>query len=90
MATSVKLTEDMHERIKSLAESKQRSAHWIMREAINEYVSREEARRSFIADAEASMRNYRETGLHVTFEEVDRWMATWGTDEEQDPPQCHT
>ncbi len=89
MATSVKLDDDLRDRIQSLAESKQRSAHWIMREAIKEYVGREEARRSFIADAEASMRHYNETGLHVTYEEVSRWMATWGTDDEQDPPECH-
>lgn len=90
MAVSVKLDEEMRERIQSLAESKQRSAHWIMREAIRTYVEKEEARRSFIADGEEGLREYRETGLHVTWEEVERWMSTWGTDDEQDPPECHT
>lgn len=90
MAVSVKLDDDLRERIQSLAESKQRSAHWIMREAIRGYVEKEEARRSFIADAEAAWQDYQETGLHLTGEEVSAWLATWGTEDETDPPQCHT
>lgn len=89
MAVSVKLDDDLRSRIQSLAESKQRSAHWIMREAIKDYVSREEARQSFIAEAEASWREFEETGLHLTGEEVSAWMATWGTEDETDPPECH-
>ncbi|KFL31979.1 CopG family transcriptional regulator [Devosia riboflavina] len=90
MAVSVKLDDDLRERIQSLAESKQRSAHWIMREAIRGYVEREEARRQFDEDTLASWKHYQETGLHLTGEEVFAWMETWGTDEETDAPPCHT
>ena len=89
MAVSVKLDEEMRERIQSLAESKQRSAHWIMREAIKEYVTREEARARFDEDTLASWRRYEETGLHLTGDEVFAWMETWGTDEETEAPPCH-
>lgn len=90
MAVSVKLDDEMRERIQSLAESKQRSAHWIMREAIAEYVAREEKRAQFDRDAMESLRHYQETGLHLTGQEVFDWMETWGTDEETEAPQCHT
>ncbi|GAB5427971.1 MAG: CopG family ribbon-helix-helix protein [Devosia indica] len=90
MAVSVKLDDEMRERVQALAESKQRSAHWIMREAIRGYVEREESRARFIADAEESYRHYKETGLHLTWDEVEAWMSTWGSDDEQDPPACHT
>lgn len=90
MAVSVKLDDDMRQRIQALAESKQRSAHWIMREAIRGYVEKEEARASLIADADAAMEHYRETGLHVTHAEVTEWLNSWGTDDELDPPTCHT
>lgn len=90
MATSIKLEDDLKDRIQSLAESKQRSAHWIMREAIREYVSREEARRSFDQAAIDALEEYQETGLHLTGEEVFAWLETWGTDEESEPPACHT
>jgi predicted transcriptional regulator len=90
MATSIKLEDDLKDRIQSLAESKQRSAHWIMREAIREYVSREEARRSFDQATIDALEEYHETGLHLTGEEVSAWLETWGTDEESEPPACHT
>lgn len=90
MAVSVKLDDDMRERIQSLAESKQRSSHWIMREAIRTYVEKEEAQLSFDEATLASWKNYQETGLHLTGEEVFAWMDTWGADEETDAPPCHT
>jgi len=90
MAVSVKLDEEMRERIQSLAESKQRSSHWVMREAIRTYVEKEEARLSFDEATLASWKDYQETGLHLTGEEVFAWMKTWGTDEETDAPPCHT
>jgi predicted transcriptional regulator len=89
MATSIKLDDDLKDRIQNLAGSRQRSAHWIMREAIREYVEREEARQSFHEEAEASWQHYQETGLHVTGKEVGAWLATWGTDDETDAPDCH-
>ena len=89
MSVSIKLDDYMRERIQSLAERKQRSAHWIMREAIRTYVEKEEARQSFLAAAEESWRDYQETGLHLTGEEVSAWLATWGTEDETDAPECH-
>jgi predicted transcriptional regulator len=37
MATSVKLDDDLKHRIQQLADTRQRSAHWIMRQAIRDY-----------------------------------------------------
>ena len=58
MATSVKIDEELKGRIQHLAETRQRSAHWIMREAIREYVEREEARESFRQEALTSWKAY--------------------------------
>jgi len=44
---SIKLDADTQERIKRLATSRERSAHWLMREAISQYVEREELRETF-------------------------------------------
>ena len=90
MANFAELDDDMRARIQSLAESKQRSAHWVVREAINEYVDREEKRRSFDQATIESLQEFEETGLHLTGDEVFAWMETWGTDEESVPPPCHT
>jgi predicted transcriptional regulator len=89
VATSVKLDDDLKDRIQHLAELRHRSAHWIMREAIRDYVEREEARESFKLEALTSWTAYQETGQHLTGSEVRDWLKTWGTDEETDTPQCH-
>ena len=47
---SIKLDADTQERIKRLATSRERSAHWLMREAISQYVEREELRETFHRD----------------------------------------
>lgn len=89
MATSVKLDDDLKNRIQQLADARHRSAHWIMREAIRDYVEREEAREDFKQEALASWTAYQETGRHLTGQEVRNWLNTWGTDEEKEIPQCH-
>ena len=89
MAASVKLNEDLKKRVQHLADVKQRSAHWIMREAIRHYVEREEARENFKQEALASWKAYQETGQHLTRQEVSDWLNTWGTNKETDTPQCH-
>ena len=38
---AVKLDEDVHSRVKVLAKARDRSPHWMMREAIAQYVERE-------------------------------------------------
>ncbi|MCZ6804035.1 MAG: CopG family ribbon-helix-helix protein [Proteobacteria bacterium] len=88
MATSVKLDDDLKSRIQHLADMRHRSAHWIMCEAIRDYVEREEARENFKQEALASWTAYQETGQHLTGQEVRDWLNTWGTDKETKIPQC--
>jgi predicted transcriptional regulator len=89
MATSVKLDDQLKDRIQHLAEVRHRSAHWLMREAIREYVDREEAREKFKQAALLSWKNFHETGLHLTHKEVCDWLDLWGTNKEKEIPKCH-
>ncbi len=89
MATSVKLDDDLKSRVQHLANTRHRSAHWIMREAIRDYVEREEAREKFKQEAIASWTTYQETGRHLSNQEVRDWLNTWGTDKETEISQCH-
>ena len=89
MATSVKLDDHLKSRIQHLADVKHRSAHWIMCEAIKDYVDREEARESFKQEALNSWKTYQETGQHLTGEEVSAWLKGWGTDNDKAIPSCH-
>ncbi|MHB0992489.1 MAG: CopG family ribbon-helix-helix protein [Burkholderiales bacterium] len=89
MATSIKIDDDLKDRVQHLAGLRQRSAHWIMREAITQYVAREEARESFKQEALASWATYQETGRHLSGQEVRTWLSTWGTEAETAIPECH-
>ncbi len=89
MATTVKLDDKLKSRIQHLADLRHRSAHWIMCEAIRDYVDREEAREGFKREALASWTAYRETGRHLTGQEVRDWLNSWGTEKEARIPKCH-
>ena len=89
MATCVKLDADLKSGIQHLAELRNRSSHWIMREAIRYYVEREEARESLKQEALASWQAYQETGQHLTGQEVHHWLSTWGTEHEKEITECH-
>ncbi|MGH8147459.1 MAG: CopG family ribbon-helix-helix protein [Rhodanobacteraceae bacterium] len=88
--TSVKLDDDLKDRVQQLAEARRRSPHWIMREAIREYVERENARESFKQEALAAWAAYQETGKHLTGKQAHAWLRTWGTKGERKAPACHT
>ena len=44
---SVKLDNDMRDRIRIIADAKKRTTHWVMRQAIEQYIEREEKRETF-------------------------------------------
>ena len=89
MATSLKINEDLKSRIQYLADVHNRSAHWLMIEAIRDYVEREEARQSCKQEALDSWKAYQETGRHLTGAETRTWLSTWGSADEQGIPPCH-
>lgn len=87
--TPVKLDPELKGRLKRLAAARHRAPHWLMREAIAQYVDREEKRQSLHQDAVAAWEEFEETGLHVSGNEVMAWLETWGTDNELPAPACH-
>ncbi len=88
-ATSIKLDDDLKARVQHLADARRRTSHWIMREAIAQYVEREEKREALDRDTIKAWEEFQATGLHATAEEVDKWLASWGTENELPAPVCH-
>ncbi|MDI5891350.1 CopG family ribbon-helix-helix protein [Halomonas rhizosphaerae] len=88
--TSIKLDDDLKKRVQRLADARQRSAHWLMREAIEQYVEQEERRETFRQDTLNAWEEYQATGLHATADEVEQWLVSWGKDDEASAPRCHT
>ena len=86
---SIKIEPEIKERVKALAKARDRSPHWLMREAISQYVEREEQRAALRRDAEQAWAEYKRTGLHATHQEVDDWLAKLEQGQDVEPPQCH-
>lgn len=86
---AVKLDPSVHERLKVLAKAQDRSAHYLMREAIAQYVDRAEQREALRQDAVRAWKAYQLTGRHATQVEADSWMAELEAGRDQDPPECH-
>ena len=59
---AIKIDTDIKERIKRLAEARHRTPHWLMREAISQYVEREEKREAFRQDGINAWNEYQATG----------------------------
>jgi predicted transcriptional regulator len=89
MVVAVRIDEEMKARLDALAAQQKRTPSALMREAIEQYLDREAGRDRFLQEALASWTHYKETGLHITEDELNKWLDTWGTDKEADPPQCH-
>ena len=85
---SIKIDPDIRERVKKLAATRQRSPHWLMREAISQYVEREEQREALRRDAAQAWAEYERTGRHVTHEEADDWLAKLEQGQDTEPPKC--
>ncbi len=87
--TSVKLDPETKARVQRLANAQRRTTHWIMREAVEQYVEREEARERLRQDALAAWATYQATGQHVTATEADAWLAKLEAGEDAAPPEYH-
>ena len=85
---AIKIDQDTRDRVKRLADARHRTPHWVMKEAISQYVEREEKRETFRQDAINAWNEYRETGLHVTGDEVVAWLNTWDDENEKTAPVC--
>jgi len=87
--TTIKIDSETKERVKRLADARHRSAHWMILEAIRQYVGREEKRESMRQDGLRAWSDYQTNGSHLTHEEADAWTAKLEAGQDVDPPACH-
>ena len=86
---AVKLDQDTRDRLKRLADARDRSTHWMLREAVSQFVEREEKREAFRQAGLHAWKEYQATGQHVTHDEADAWLAKLEAGVEADVPECH-
>ncbi len=86
---AVKLDPEVHARMRQLAKAQHRTPHYLMREAIAQYVEREEKREALRQDARNAWAAYQAEGQHVTHVEADAWLAQLEAGQDVEPPECH-
>lgn len=88
-AVAVKIDQETQDRVKRLANARQRTSHWVLKEAIHQYLDREEKREAFRQEALNTWKEYQTTGMHADAAEVTAWLDSWGDDNELPAPACH-
>ena len=86
---AIKIDDDIKSRMKRLADARHRTPHWLMREAITQYVEREEKREAFRQHTLNAWEEYRTTGRYLTADEADSWLAQLEQGNDAEPPECH-
>ena len=84
--TSVRMPDDLLQRLDATATRLRRSKGWIINDAVREYLEREDLRfrrneetREALAELDA--------GLVVDGDEVLAWIDSWGSEKELEPPR---
>lgn len=85
----LELDADSRVLIEQLASRRSRDAGRLVREAIEQYVSREARRDAFEQAAEQAWRRFGTDGLHASGAEVDAWLSALEAGEAREPPECH-
>jgi predicted transcriptional regulator len=85
---SLKLDSNLKARLDAIAVARDRTPHWLMQDAIESYVEREERSAALMQEAEASYEHYVLTGLHVSGERMNDWLDQLAAGHDIDPPQC--
>lgn len=89
--TTIKIDQETRERMRRLGQARHRSPHWMMVEAIQQYVDREEKRQALRQDAIKAWDDFRLTGLHVGAADADSWLAKLEAGQDIEPPAaCRT
>ena len=70
----VKLDRETRDRLQKLGKARNRSSHWLMREAIRRYMEVEERYEQEKAEDQARYQAYLETGHHISHEDMLAWL----------------
>jgi predicted transcriptional regulator len=70
---TLKLDDIQRQRLKSLAEQKDRSSHYLMKEAIERYLVQEEAELAVLQSVDSEIANFEASGLHIGLGDIKVW-----------------
>ncbi|MBO4575478.1 MAG: CopG family transcriptional regulator [Neisseriaceae bacterium] len=89
MSLAISLDTVLQEKVQQIMAVQRLSFDSVVRQALREYVEREEKKMQFQQEAIAAWQDFQQDGLHLTDDEVMAWLETWGTKQETEIPKCH-
>jgi predicted transcriptional regulator len=84
--TSVRMPDDLIQRLDAAAARLRRSKGWIINDAVREYLEREDTRLRRLEKTKDALAEV-EAGELIDGDEVLSWLDSWGTDDEREPPR---
>ena len=85
--TSVRMPEQLMDKLDNIAEKLDRSKSWIIKDAINQYVERIDRKEKMLAETREALSEI-ESGDVVDGDEVIAWIESWGSDNEKSAPKA--
>lgn len=86
--TSVRLG-SRKEQLQALAETYKRPMHSLLIEAVDEFIQSRSEQLAYERRAIKAYEHWKETGLHITTDELQAWADSLGTDNQMELAQCH-
>lgn len=83
--TSVRMPDELLVRLERTAEKLRRSKGWIIKDAVEEYLAREELKQRRNQETQESWEDYK-AGRVIDGDDMMAWLDSWGTDDEKEPP----
>lgn len=84
--TNVRLQPDIENPLEELARKLDRSKNYIINQAIKEFIARQSVDDERWQETLQAIRSV-ETGRRIEEQLVARWLESWGTGEELEPPR---
>ncbi len=84
--TSVRMPDDLLQRLDSTATRLRRSKGWIINDAVREYLEREDQRQRRDEETREALAEL-DAGQVVDGDEVLAWIDSWGSEHEREPPR---
>ena len=84
---SIKLPVKLKTRLQKLGKLKERSPHWLMKEAIEHYLDAEEEQEKLKHQTTKRWAEAEHNQV-IANSKVISWLNTWGTEQEQERPEC--
>jgi len=86
---TLKLDASHRARLKSLAVVKKRTSHYLMKEAIERYLTVEEAQQAVLKSLDDAVDHFEASGLHISLDEFKTWAEQVTANRATQLPTCH-